>query len=180
MEKNHTYVLIRHGEKDAGSHLSADGKARSEALIEYLYENRPDGVPFPTHVVAMKQKSSTSSTRCVDTVLPFVYESRLPLFADITRDHVSKLVAHLKGLPRDAVVLVCWEHKKLVDIARELGAPVRNWSATPIAADFDTKAYDVLWLIRPNEFRSYNTFGVRDGIVTRPARILRESYERFA
>ena len=168
-------LLIRHGEKYK-SVLSEDGIARSKNMTEYFRHHRPGDVSMPTHVIAMKPRKKTSSTRCVDTVATFAKENNLPLYVIFTREEIKPLVKFIKTLPKHSVPLICWEHHWLVNIARELDVPVLNWNITPMTLNVDTKVFNVLWKITSYLFESYNTFDVDDGYISYYFHPLREKY----
>jgi hypothetical protein len=150
---------MRHGEK-LDSELSETGHIRADYLPEYFLKHRPKGVPLPTHLVSMKPNKPSSSRRCVDTLIPMMRDFRMTLHVEFKREEVKELVNYSLDLPRDSVVLVCWEHRYIVNIAREFGFPVLNWNDTPITNDEDTKQYNILWKIENNEFKSFLTFDI--------------------
>lgn len=55
------------------------------------------------------------------------------------RDDVSALVSDIASLPASAVVLVCWEHKVLTQIATALG--VKD------APSYPSSEYDWQWTV---------------------------------
>jgi hypothetical protein len=152
---------MRHGEKQGGD-LSVDGQLRAKFVPEYFKEFRPDGVPFPTHIISMKPQHETSSRRCIDTLIPMMRTFCMTLHIEIKRDDVEQLVNYIQSLPESSVVLVCWEHHSLVFIARALGFPVMNWNETPFTINIDTKRFDILWKIDEDLFESFMTFSIED------------------
>jgi len=171
-------LLMRHGEKFE-DRLSEDGIIRSKYLAEYFMHYRPMDVPMPTHVIAMKPKKETSSRRCIDTVELFAKELNLPMYVAFTRGEIEPLVKFIETLPHDSVPLVCWEHHKLVDIARMFDVPVLNWNSTPITLDIDTKVFNILWMITQWTFESYNTFDVINGTIVHYFHPLRQKIQLF-
>ena len=168
-------LLMRHGEK-LNNKLSKDGVIRSKYLSEYFRHHRPTDVPMPTHVIAMKPRKKTSSTRCINTVTIFAKEMNLPLYIKFTREEIKPLVKFIKSWPMHSVPLICWEHHWLVNIARELDIPVMNWNSTPCVCNVDTKAFNILWKITSCLFESYNTFDVEHGKIIHYFHPLKEKF----
>jgi hypothetical protein len=149
-------LLMRHGEKRYGR-LSDAGRLRALEMCNYF--DHAD-VPKPTHIIAMKPKHVTSSTRCVDTAFPMSVRWGIPTTIRFTKNQVNELVSYIDDLPDSAVVLVIWEHRYLVKIATALGVPVRDWNETPLRNAKDTDRFDVLWSIEDKRFDSYVTFAI--------------------
>jgi hypothetical protein len=169
-------LLMRHGEKFEDE-LSEEGWIRAHYLSEYFLEHRPRGVSFPTHLISMKPNKPSSSRRCIDTLVPMMRDFRMTLHVEFKREEVKELVDYILNLPRDSVVLVCWEHHYIVNIAREFGFPVMNWNDTPITNDKDTKQFNILWKIKNNEFKSFLTFDIeQDGSSSVFLHPLRQEY----
>ena len=112
-------LLIRHAEKEANSiHLSADGWKRAEALPK-LFERK-----FPKPDFIFATKPSANSNRPLETVTPLSKALSLPVGTDFANADYQKLAADLLTNPRfnGKVVLVCWHHGTIPDLARKLGA----------------------------------------------------------
>jgi hypothetical protein len=172
---------MRHGEKLRGE-LSPDGIRRANYLPTYFKDFRPDDIPFPTHLIAMKPKHRSSTHRCVDTMIPMMRTFGMTLTIEFTREDVSGLVIHLRSLPDDAVALVCWEHHVIVDIAQALGIPTLNWNKTPITDSKDSFGFDILWKISDGgkyRFESYETFAMDHGRPSIYCHPLRQLYENI-
>lgn len=177
-------LLIRHGEKHKNK-LSEEGKTRARFLPTYFERHRPNDVPLPTHLVSMRPKHDSSSRRCIDTLVPTMRKLRTSLVVEFDREDIDRVVTFVRDLPEDACVLICWEHRWLVRIARSLGYPVLGWNDTPFSRDDDSKAFDILWKIDDESFESFVTFSVtkknvlvyenplRERIVTNPVAFLR-------
>lgn len=167
-------LLMRHGEK-LDKELSSQGHIRADYLPTYFRDFRPDGVPFPTHLISMKPKRH-SSRRCVDTMIPMARDFEMKLIVEFTREQVGELVNYVKHLPNDAIPLICWEHHFLVHIARELGFHTLNWNDRPFTNERDTKAFNILWKIDGDVFESFNTFDINDGHIVHFFHPLRQRY----
>ena len=158
-------LLMRHGEKHNGE-LSAKGRERAKFFPKYFKDFRPDGVPFPTHLISMKSNRVSSPHRCIDTMIPMMRTFGMTLHIEFKIYEVDKLVKYIRNLPKSSVVLVCWEHHYLVFIARALGFPVMDWSDTPFSTDIDTMRFDILWKIDGDLFESFVTFATDDGNIS--------------
>ena len=77
---------------------------------------------MPTFVFATK--ASHHSNRPIETVSPLIAAFKLPLDADHSDDDYPKVARDILSKPkyRGAIVLVCWHHGKIPDLARALGA----------------------------------------------------------
>lgn len=128
-----TVLLIRHGEKSDGDDLSPRGYQRADCLGQ---RSRLGGVGL-THLFAYADKSSR---RSVETLQPLSDVTGLSIDTRFGRDDVDGLTGAMAALPRDAIVLVCWEHKVMTDIATAIGVD------DPPAYDKDE--YDVMWTVR--------------------------------
>lgn len=177
MFENKIVLLMRHGEKYFGE-LSDDGIHRANFLPEYFLNYRPEGVKFPTVVIAMKPKHKFSSTRCVDTALPLVKAFNLPFIVEFTIHDTKKLIDYIKKM-NYSVFFIIWEHVCLVQIAKALGAPVKNWNSTPISCAVDTKSFNILWKIERNTFESFNTFDVKNKQISHFMFPKKELYKKF-
>ena len=122
-------ILIRHGEKptDESDHgLSLPGKCRAAALVPYLLE-KPEVKQLgrPAYIFAqLPPNSKKDSLRPVQTVQPFAAALNQHVLTPVTRDDYPKLVNDLLTNAKytGKTVLVCWEHKKLADMAAALTA----------------------------------------------------------
>lgn len=126
-----TVILIRHGEKDGGDDLSSRGYERADCLATHF-----SGSDI-SHLYAY---TDHPSKRSVETLTPLSKEIGLSINTSIGRDDVSKLVKNIGKLSDDAIVLVCWEHKVLTEIATALG--VKN------APSYPSSQYDWQWTIQ--------------------------------
>jgi len=137
-------ALIRHAEKisDTDIHLSTKGWKRAKALPRLFLEN-PELLKHgpPAALFAMGQKHADSSLRAIET-LKYLSESlHHKINDDFEKNEEDKLVKQiLKDASLDGkLVVICWEHKKLRDLAKSLGAhDVPKWS---------DERFDRVWLI---------------------------------
>jgi broad specificity phosphatase PhoE len=146
-------VLIRHGEKvnEQGMveqvHLSTQGKLRAKEYIEYFEHKCPAAIKKPSYIVAMKQKKKTSSNRCVETVNPLAQSLGINVESKFTRDDIDGVYKSLQSNKyKGRVVLVCWEHDALVDIAKRFGVPVEHWGSKPNTEEEKTN-FSSIWVL---------------------------------
>jgi hypothetical protein len=95
----------------------------------------------------MKQENSKHSNRPVETVDPLSKAINIPIIANYKQSEINQSVEEINKLGQDKVVLVCWEHQYLVNIAQLLGAPVNSWGYNPESKKSDDKNYDAIWVI---------------------------------
>src|SRR5262249_10551515 len=135
-------ILIRHGEKDPDdpkdNHLSLRGRERAAALAPYLLEEK-ELTRFGPPVAIFAQKAADpkkNSVRPIETVRPLAATLKLEVLTPVERDDFPRLVEDVLTNPRYAgkSVLICWEHKKLAEMAEALvkhrtvsGAP-KKWA----------------------------------------------------
>lgn len=136
-------LLMRHGEKpNQGSELSPQGWDRAKALPT-LFQNRPEFQQFgaPAALYAMAPEKKGGSVRAIQT-LKFVSEKlNLSINSGFTRDQVIELVIDIKNNKNldGKMIVICWEHTVLIDIAKELGVE------QPL--DWPSKQYDRIWTL---------------------------------
>jgi hypothetical protein len=130
-------MLIRHGEKPdkkdsvrgvslAGSHskneLSARGWQRSGALVRF-FNPIDDTCPHPALripdvILAEDPKGHIKSRRPLHTIESLAQSLRKKPVLRYTKGQEKKLVEFAKAQP--GVVLICWEHSAIIDIANLL------------------------------------------------------------
>ena len=130
-------MLMRHGE-DTGEnsfHLSPEGKKRAD-LLPRLFGSR---LPKPDVIIATR--ATKGSNRPVETVEPLARGLHLEIDNRFRDDDYQALAKALLSDGRYAgkVVLVCWHHGKMDNLARALG--VKHMARWP-----DTQ-FDHVWVI---------------------------------
>jgi hypothetical protein len=138
-------IIIRHAEKSPqGNHLSLAGRERAAALVPYFLET-PDVLEFktPVAIYAQAPKNGTASVRAVETIKPLAEALKLPINETYVRDDYRKLVAEIMARKDydGHTVLICWEHKVILDIAKELD--VEN-----VPSNWPASTYDRTWIIK--------------------------------
>ncbi len=143
-------ILIRHGEKPDDDHpdLSLRGRERAAALAPYFL-GAPELLDYktPVAIFAQAQKKATSSIRAMQTVQPLADALKITVDQTHNRDEFRPMVAAIlaDGKLQGHSVLICWEHKVLVDIARQFGVDnPPQWHGSD---------YDHTWIIalKPDE-----------------------------
>ncbi|MGO4737779.1 hypothetical protein AB4099_14625 [Bosea sp. 2KB_26] len=154
-------MLIRHGEKPQGGlgRLDCRGLNRANALPAVLARQfgRFDAIfaPDPEHAKT-DEGIKYPYLRPLQTVIPLSKATGVPVDTHFGYKQIGKLEAALQSPDyREATLLIAWEHKQLVKLARNLldhhGGDVRQvgkWAGS----DFDS-----LYIVRV----------VRDGVATR-------------
>ena len=121
-----TIVFVRHGEKPAKGlgQLDCQGFNRALALPAVIQKafGKPDAIFAPNPADQKKDEGEEYDyVRPLATVEPTAIAFGLPVSAQIGYDDSSGLRKALEGGAfRDATILVGWEHKIIVDVAREL------------------------------------------------------------
>ena len=117
-------ILIRHAEKppdDGDNHLSLKGRERAAALAPYFRE--ADELPKISNLAAIYAQKpphpDKSSLRPIETIQPLADSMKLKVLTPFERDQVKQLVKEIMTSPKyeGKTVIICWEHKVLVDIA---------------------------------------------------------------
>jgi hypothetical protein len=143
-------IIIRHAEKpDEGNELNERGQERAAALVAY-FQGRPEVLQFktPIAIYAQSPKKEDSSLRPLQTVKPLADALKLSVVQAYTRDEYPKMVEEILS-NRDykgKMVLICWEHKVIPDIARSL-------RATDAPAKWHGSVFDRTWMITFNSRR---------------------------
>ena len=138
-------LLIRHAEKPADAadiHLSPEGTKRAEALPDLFNKTaaRPDPLPTPDFIFAAR--ASKHSDRPAETVAPLARALKLEVSAGYANDDYRKLAEELFTNPKydGKVVLVCWHHGHLPDLAAALGA-------AGVPDKWKDAAFDRVWVV---------------------------------
>lgn len=137
-------IIIRHGEKpEAGPGLTTKGKLRASALAPYfLFEEAVTRYKHPIAVYAPHEKGGKFEVRADLTVQPLVESLQQPLQNGYRKDEVDPLAQEILTEPRyqGRMVLICWEHTQIPNIAKALGAK-------DVPDHWPGKAYDRLWIL---------------------------------
>jgi hypothetical protein len=132
-------IIIRHGEKpDQGADLSPRGRQRAAALAPFFLDG---GAPSPVAIYAQRSTDQRPSRRPLETVAPLARELKLDV-KTCDHDDYAAMVKEILGKAEydGKVVLICWEHKAIPDLAAALG--VDNPPA------WRSHAYDRIWIVK--------------------------------
>ena len=128
MPKSATLLVIRHAEKpgdpdDTG--LTSAGQARAQAYVVYFQRLTVDSVRVAAPSWIIAKADEVESRRARLTLEPLAAALGLPIDTDLREEQTQKLAQRLREDARyDGVTtLVCWSHKHLPKLAKELGAP---------------------------------------------------------
>ena len=135
MTKGRVVYFIRHGEKPVqGNGLNAQGRQRSKYLTELFGPSSDYGVEY---LIAQRPKRDGRQRRPYDTLRPLADDLGLTVDTACERDEIDAVVAKIQSYTGKGNVLVCWEHKRLSNIAAALG--VLNPPRYP------TERFDIIW-----------------------------------
>jgi hypothetical protein len=117
-------IIIRHAEKpDEGHDLSRKGRERAAALVPYFLET-PEVLEHGTPVAIYAQKSTEKnrSKRPVRTVKGLAKALKQEVIERAHEDYPDMVKEILGKREYDGkMVLICWEHKAITDLAKEFG-----------------------------------------------------------
>jgi hypothetical protein len=173
MTQPRTLLMIRHGEKHSASGQGIDehGKAnphglipkgwmRAGALVTLFAPNGPALTsPLPSPGALITPSYPKPVHRSYLTVLPLSRRLGVPILSEHAVDaHPATIVNSLLATDA-AVVLVCWEHDHLVNIACAVAGavPVTNPAEVPTSWPHDR--FDVIWRFDRSAPRGEWTFG---------------------
>lgn len=115
-----TVYFIRHGEKPAdGDGLSAQGEQRAQCLRTVFGKSSPYEIG---HIMAQKPKKNGSQQRPYDTVVPLAGDLGLTVDTTCQRDDSECVAEIVNDYNGNGNILICWEHKRLNNLAGALGA----------------------------------------------------------
>jgi hypothetical protein len=176
MTQPRTLLMIRHGEKpDHGDHgVDSHGDANPDGLIPQGWERAgalvalfaPNAVtlsstlPLPGALISPKYSDPVHRPDL--TLLPLSQRLGLAILSEHPVDaRPAKIVKSLLAI-QAGVVLMCWEHDHLVNIADAVPAavPVANPADVPTAWPDDR--FDVIWRFDLDEQTGIWTFGSLD------------------
>ena len=124
-------IFIRHGEKNEhhdDGNLNKTGEVHANCWTEFFKDkNRPANICMPNAFYAMKKENKKdSSDRPYQTILPLAKYNNLPINNNFLRDDYVNAVTDILYKNESKIVLVCWEHKVIVDLVNEIIKEVYN------------------------------------------------------
>jgi len=131
-----TVYFIRHGEKPSSgaNGLNAQGIQRAQYLRQHF---GPESEYNIGYILAQRPKKDGRQARPYETVKPLAADLVLTVDTDCGRDDFEGFVKKVQDYKGKGNVLVCWEHKRLTDLAKALG--VRDPPRYP------TERFDLIW-----------------------------------
>jgi len=159
MTQPRTLLMIRHGEKpDHGAQgVDAKGDANPDGLIPRGWERAgalvtlfaPNAVTLsstlPSPGALVTPKYSDPVHRPDLTLLPLSQRLGLTLLSEYPVDaRPAKIVKSLLAIQAE-VVLICWEHDHLVNIADAVPAAVPVANPADVPASWPDDRFDVIW-----------------------------------
>jgi len=134
-------IIIRHAEKPADvedPNLSPAGAERAKRLAEML----PQRYGKPDHIFAAAP--SKHSNRPVLTAEPLSNSVGVRINSDIADQDYPVLSERLTHLPKyqGKVVLICWHHGCLPDLAHSFGV-------APTPPPWNDAVFDRVWIVKP-------------------------------
>lgn len=119
-------IIIRHAEKQSeGYELSLKGRERAEALAPFFMGNDlVTGFGVPNVIFAQTPSAAYPSMRSFETVAPLAKALKVSIHKEFEHLQYPQLVETIKKNPAydGKVVLICWEHHVIPEIAKLFGA----------------------------------------------------------
>lgn len=157
-------IFIRHGEKKSKNddgNLSKTGEIHSKCWVDFFRNNRPSTIGLPNSLYAMKMgNKKDSSNRPYETILPLSKALNLPINNNFSREEYSSVIHDILNNNAGKNVLVCWEHKTIVNLVNEIIAQlkhikflnscdlkVKNWGNNIIGGLDEGDNFSSLWKI---------------------------------
>ncbi|KAH7133392.1 hypothetical protein B0J13DRAFT_641984 [Dactylonectria estremocensis] len=132
-----TAYLLRHGEKPPGEFaigLSAEGKQRAQCLRSVFGARSLCNIGC---IIVPKYESDGSGRRSYDTVSPLAADLGLTINTPCGRDDSECVAKAVREYTGSGNILICWEHKRLRNIAEDLGADA--------VGKYPVDRFDVIW-----------------------------------
>jgi hypothetical protein len=138
-------LIIRHAEKPAPEEKSSDlspvGYQRAELLPTLFLANGSHTARLPIPDVLFATAMSKHSNREVETLLPLSKKLHLPINNEYADDDVGPISKEiLSGRYAGKIVLICWHHGRMPDLAHALGA-------TNTPSKIGDSVFDQIWRI---------------------------------
>jgi hypothetical protein len=117
-----TILIIRHAEKpQSGTGLSSEGQARAEAYVKYFQTFRVGSEPIHLdYLVAADDSEHSQRSRL--TLEPLAHAIGLKPDLRFQAKRPQDLVRELQSQAHGKNILICWHHREIPDLLRELGA----------------------------------------------------------
>ena len=147
-------LIIRHAEKpEQGPNLSDQGWLRAQKL-PVLFHERSEFLDNgqPTALFAMKPDHVGGSLRAIQTLHYVSEDLNKTIVTNFIRDDYNSLVSDIKinSQYNKKTVLICWEHKVILDIARAFG--IKN------PPNWPSSQFDRVWKIKLDQNGEISSF----------------------
>jgi broad specificity phosphatase PhoE len=119
-------LIIRHAEKpESGFELSAAGRMRAEAYVDYFSNLTLDSLPLkPDYLCATADSAGSHRPRL--TLEPLSKALGLKIDARYKDKDFQKLADEILSKPHGKRILIAWHHGEIANLARALGAEPDN------------------------------------------------------
>lgn len=130
-------VIIRHAEKpDNGDNLSCKGFNRALALTSVLYNKFK--LPDKIFVPEVGNGKTTNQLRMLETIAPFAIKYNINIDTKFDVNDAKDVAA--KILKTNGYALVVWQHDKIDNIVKALGADTKGMK-------WGDDDYDSIWIV---------------------------------
>jgi len=141
-------VILRHAEKPDDPRdpdLSPEGDARAQMLATLI----PRRFPNPDRLFCATR--SRHSNRPYDTLAPLAQALGMALDERYADDGYAELAADLLQKPKyaDKLIVICWHHGHIPDLALSLGVAQAALAAAPgmVGLGWDPTVFDRFWIL---------------------------------
>ena len=153
-ENNQTIVFIRHGEKPLDKEfgqINCNGLNRALNLPKVLVSKfgKPNYIfaPNPSKEIG-KSDQKYSYIRPLATIEPTAIQLGLPVNAQFGFTSVTEISEELLNLKyKNSLIFVSWEHRKLVDIVKEIYSKDKNNTINDIP-QWAHEDYDSIYILK--------------------------------
>ncbi len=115
-------LIIRHaGKPAAGAGLSAGGRQRADAYVNYFQNYRLGTQPLPLDTL-IAAADTAESERSRLTLEPLSGASKLPIDTRFKDQEYKRLARALRAKPGGRNILICWHHEEIPGLIHALGA----------------------------------------------------------
>ena len=136
-------ILIRHGEKPGNGQigLSKKGIERGKAMAMLFEHSEFKELGSPVALFAQAPKSNGKQARPLETLKYLSAKLNLKIDTSFQRDNTEELAKYIlrNSKYNGKVVLVCWEHNRLEEIALKLGLKTKP--------KYPDNRFDLAWLL---------------------------------
>lgn len=145
-------IFIRHGEKKKGIHLSQKGIIRSIELVPFFMNRYNTNINIPDIIIAMRQNLNNSN-RAFETIKPLADTLNIYIIHEFYKKDIQGLNDFIMN-NLDKNILVCWEHKKIIDIVEKISNIKKLF--------WKKNQYTPIWILNNSQktFKIFNQFKI--------------------